>query len=56
MLSLPGSIHGVAFRAAPFGLSGPCNGVGSMTDVLLIGAALAFFTFCFVYVRACDRL
>lgn len=29
---------------------------GSMMDVLLIGAALAFFAACFAYTRACDRL
>jgi len=29
---------------------------GMMMDVLLIGAVLAFFAFCFVYTRACERL
>jgi len=27
-----------------------------MMDVLLMGAALAFFAACFAYTRACDRL
>lgn len=56
MLSLPGSFHGCRPPAAPFGLSGSRNGVPLMMDILLIGAALAFFAFCFAYTRACDRL
>lgn len=34
----------------------PATESGSMMDVLLIGAALAFFAACFAYTRACDRL
>jgi hypothetical protein len=32
------------------------KGVSSMMDVILIGAATVFFSLCFAYTRACDRL
>lgn len=43
---------------ALFFLSGSSveKGVPSMMDIILIGAATAFFALCFAYTRACDRL
>ena len=43
-------------RFGPISTVGFPNGVRPMMDVLLVGAALAFFALCFGYVRLCDRL
>lgn len=32
------------------------NGVTLMTDIIFVGAAVAFFVVCFAYTSACDRL